>query len=114
MNIPLLMFFKLKSRGHDTSRHVLTCFGGAGGQHACTIARILGMKTVFIHRYVPIGLTMYKYFFHLLLFDLMEFRYAGILSAFGMALANVVHETQEPCAKIYGQGNIISGTRAIN
>ncbi|KAM4704893.1 5-oxoprolinase [Rhinophrynus dorsalis] len=38
-----------QAKGHDTSRHVLACFGGAGGQHACAIARSLGMKTVFIH-----------------------------------------------------------------
>lgn len=28
-------------------------------------------------------------------------RYSGILSAYGLALADVVHESQEPCAKIY-------------
>ena len=39
-----------EARGHDTSRHVLACFGGAGGQHACSIARSLGMASVFIHR----------------------------------------------------------------
>ena len=39
-----------QAKGYDTSRHVLACFGGAGGQHACAIARALGMKTVFIHR----------------------------------------------------------------
>lgn len=39
-----------EARGHDTSRHVLACFGGAGGQHACSIARSLGMSSVFIHR----------------------------------------------------------------
>nr|CAD7404141.1 unnamed protein product [Timema cristinae] len=66
-----------QAKGYDTSRHVLACFGGAGGQHACSIARSLGMKTVFVHKY------------------------AGILSAYGMALADVVHEAQEPCAKIY-------------
>lgn len=66
-----------QARGHDTSRHVLACFGGAGGQHACAIARSLGMATVFIHKY------------------------SGILSAFGMALADVVHEAQEPCALEY-------------
>ena len=66
-----------QAKGHDTSKHVLSCFGGAGGQHACAIARSLGMKTVFIHRY------------------------AGILSAYGMALADVVHEAQEPCAYTY-------------
>ncbi|XP_049939893.1 5-oxoprolinase [Schistocerca serialis cubense] len=68
-----------QAKGYDTSRHVLACFGGAGGQHACSIARALGMGTVFVHKY------------------------AGILSAFGMALADVVHEAQEPCAKLYEQ-----------
>ncbi|KAM4688297.1 5-oxoprolinase isoform 1-T2 [Discoglossus pictus] len=68
-----------QAKGHDTSRHVLACFGGAGGQHACAIARSLGMKTVFIHKY------------------------GGILSAFGMALADVVHEAQEPCSLEYNQ-----------
>jgi 5-oxoprolinase (ATP-hydrolysing) len=32
------------------------------------------------------------------------FRYAGILSAYGMALADVVHETQEPSAVKYREG----------
>ncbi|XP_069477903.1 5-oxoprolinase [Ambystoma mexicanum] len=68
-----------QAKGHDTSRHILACFGGAGGQHACAIARSLGMKTVFIHRY------------------------SGILSAFGMALADVVHEAQEPCSMAYAE-----------
>jgi len=36
------------------------------------------------------------------LFDVT--RYAGILSAYGMALADVVHEAQEPCAVVYSQG----------
>ncbi|XP_062900752.1 5-oxoprolinase [Mobula hypostoma] len=66
-----------QAKGHDTSRHMLACFGGAGGQHACAIARSLGMKTVFIHKY------------------------SGILSAYGMALADVVHEAQEPCSLVY-------------
>mmetsp|Transcript_1761 Transcript_1761/g.2874 ORF Transcript_1761/g.2874 Transcript_1761/m.2874 type:complete len:1237 (-) Transcript_1761:767-4477(-) len=61
-------------RGFDISKHVLACFGGAGGQHACAIARALGMKTVFIHRF------------------------SGILSAFGIGLADVVEDEQEPCA----------------
>jgi 5-oxoprolinase (ATP-hydrolysing) len=59
-----------EARGFDCSKHVLACFGGAGGQHACAIARQLGMKTVFVHRY------------------------ASILSAVGMGLASVVHEAQ--------------------
>jgi 5-oxoprolinase (ATP-hydrolysing) len=35
-------------------------------------------------------------------------KYAGILSAYGMALADVVHEAQEPCAKVYEPGKIVS------
>ncbi|XP_066600617.1 5-oxoprolinase [Prorops nasuta] len=66
-----------QGKGQDTSKHVLACFGGAGGQHACAIARSLGMSTVFIHKY------------------------AGILSAYGMALADVVQDVQEPSAEIY-------------
>ncbi|XP_071957987.1 5-oxoprolinase-like [Antedon mediterranea] len=70
-----------QAKGHDTSRHILACFGGAGGQHACAIARSLGMTTVFIHKY------------------------SGILSAYGMALADVVCESQEPCALPYQKDN---------
>ncbi|VDK57371.1 unnamed protein product, partial [Gongylonema pulchrum] len=32
-----------QGRGHDTSKHTLACFGGAGGQHACAIAKKLGV-----------------------------------------------------------------------
>lgn len=39
-------------QGYDTTAHALACFGGAGGQHACAIARALGMKEIFVHRYV--------------------------------------------------------------
>ncbi|XP_057214169.1 5-oxoprolinase isoform X1 [Triplophysa rosa] len=66
-----------QAKGHDTSEHVLACFGGAAGQHACAIARALGMKTVFIHKY------------------------SGVLSAYGLALADVVEELQEPCSLQY-------------
>ncbi|VVE49272.1 5-oxoprolinase [Pandoraea aquatica] len=51
-------------RGHDVSRYVLTTFGGAGGQHACGVADALGMTKVFAH---PL---------------------AGVLSAYGMGLAD--------------------------
>lgn len=33
-------------------------------------------------------------------------KYAGILSAYGMALADVVHEAQEPCAKPYNKASL--------
>jgi 5-oxoprolinase (ATP-hydrolysing) len=62
----------------------LACFGGAGGQHACAIARSLGIKIVFIHKY------------------------AGILSAYGLALADVVEEAQEPSIEIYNEGNVFT------
>jgi 5-oxoprolinase (ATP-hydrolysing) len=52
-------------RGYDVSEYVLCCFGGAGGQHACLIADALGMQEVFLHPY------------------------AGVLSAYGMGLADV-------------------------
>jgi len=51
-------------RGHDVTRYTLACFGGAGGQHACLVADALGMDRVMIH---PL---------------------AGVLSAFGMGLAD--------------------------
>ncbi len=36
------------ARGHDARDHALVVFGGAGGQHACAVARRLGMKRVYI------------------------------------------------------------------
>ncbi|MEL6409346.1 MAG: hydantoinase B/oxoprolinase family protein [Pseudomonadota bacterium] len=59
-------------RGHDVTDYTLQCFGGAGGQHACLVADALGMKRVLIHPY------------------------AGVLSAFGMGLAQIssMKETQ--------------------
>ncbi|KAL6044826.1 OPLA oxoprolinase [Balamuthia mandrillaris] len=71
-----------EARGYDPSKHVLACFGGAGGQHACAIARMLGMHTVFIHRF------------------------AGILSAYGLGLADIVEESQEACAMEYNAENV--------
>ncbi|KDD76224.1 hydantoinase B/oxoprolinase, partial [Helicosporidium sp. ATCC 50920] len=65
-------------RGYDASKHVLACFGGAGAQHACAVAQALGIKTVFVHRC------------------------AGILSAVGIGLAEVVHEAREPLAESLG------------
>jgi len=51
-------------KGHDVGDFVLQCFGGAAGQHACLVADDLGMRTVMIHPY------------------------AGVLSAYGMGLAD--------------------------
>ena len=59
-----------EAKGYDASTHILACFGGAGAQHACAIAQSLGMRTVFVHRF------------------------AGILSAYGLGLADIVDECQ--------------------
>ena len=53
------------ARGHDAAQYTLTSFGGAGGQHCCAIADQLGMRRILIH---PL---------------------AGLLSAFGIGLAEV-------------------------
>ncbi len=50
-------------RGYDLGEYVLCCFGAAGGQHACRLAEALGIPQVLIHPY------------------------AGVLSAYGMGLA---------------------------
>ena len=52
-------------RGYDVTNYALCCFGGAGAQVACLIADTLGMKKIFLHPY------------------------AGVLSAYGMGLADV-------------------------
>jgi 5-oxoprolinase (ATP-hydrolysing) len=51
-------------RGHDVTAYTLCCFGGAAGQHACLVADALAIRRVFIH---PL---------------------AGVLSAYGMGLAD--------------------------
>ncbi len=64
-------------RGFDIKEHVLATFGGAGPQHACALARSLGIGDIFIHRH------------------------AGILSAYGMGLADVVVDRQVPSSWTY-------------
>ena len=64
-------------RGFDITKHALACFGGAGPQHACAMARALGITKVYVHRY------------------------GGILSAYGLSMADAVVEEQEPAKEIY-------------
>lgn len=66
-----------EAKGHDTSKHRLATFGGAGGQHAVAIAESLGIRQVLVHRY------------------------SSVLSAYGMALADVVDESQVPESEIW-------------
>lgn len=39
-----------EQRGFMTSDHNLSCFGGAGGQHATALAALLGMHVVIVHK----------------------------------------------------------------
>jgi 5-oxoprolinase (ATP-hydrolysing) len=39
-----------EQRGFRTSAHNLSCFGGAGGQHATALAALLGMHNVIVHK----------------------------------------------------------------
>jgi len=58
-------------QGHDVTTYALTVFGGAGGQHACLVADALGMTTIFSHPY------------------------GGVLSAYGMGLADQIDIRQQ-------------------
>ncbi len=64
-------------RGFDIKEHILATFGGAGPQHACAIGRVLGISRIFIHRF------------------------SGILSAYGIGLADVVVERQKPSSRVF-------------
>jgi len=63
-------------RGYDVSRYTLCCFGGAGGQHACRVADSLAMTRIFIHPH------------------------AGVLSAYGMGLADVIAMRERAVEKV--------------
>jgi 5-oxoprolinase (ATP-hydrolysing) len=60
------------ARGYDVREHVLVAFGGAGGGHACAVARALGMTRALVH---PL---------------------AGVLSAWGISLARVRRHAARP------------------
>ncbi|MET0794929.1 MAG: hydantoinase B/oxoprolinase family protein [Polyangiaceae bacterium] len=61
------------ARGFDVREHALVVFGGAGGQHACALSRLLEIEQVVFH---PL---------------------AGVLSAYGLALADLTeHAVHDP------------------
>ena len=66
-------------RGYDVSDYTLCCFGGAAGQHACLVADALGMKTILSHPF------------------------AGVLSAYGMGLADTVVDRQQAVEAVLEQ-----------
>jgi 5-oxoprolinase (ATP-hydrolysing) len=59
------------ARGYDVQDHALCCFGGAAPQHACAIALALGIRMVLLHPH------------------------AGVLSAYGMGLADMIQTSGE-------------------
>ncbi|KAJ5679955.1 hypothetical protein N7462_008199 [Penicillium macrosclerotiorum] len=71
-----------EARGFETASHHLACFGGAGGQHACSVADSLGISRIIIHKY------------------------SSVLSAYGLALAEVVTESQEPVSSEYQSSHL--------
>ena len=75
-------------RGYDVTRYALNCFGGAGGQHACLVADALGMTTVLIH---PLS---------------------GLLSAYGMGLAEIRATRAEALDRPLGQASDAIGVTA--
>ena len=77
-----------EAKGHDTSQHRLATFGGAGGQHAVAIAESLGIKQILVHRY------------------------SSVLSAYGMALADVVDESQVPSSQTWAnEGDVVDALK---
>lgn len=72
-----------EAKGYEASNHRLATFGGAGGQHAIAIAESLGIHQVLLHKY------------------------SSVLSAYGMALADVVDEKQIPEYKVWSDEVIV-------
>lgn len=66
------------AKGVDPRDYVLVAFGGAAGQHACSVARELGMREALIHR------------------D------AGLLSAYGIGLADITRHRVAAVYQPYG------------
>ncbi|MEZ4224022.1 MAG: hydantoinase B/oxoprolinase family protein [Polyangiaceae bacterium] len=78
-------------RGHDPRGHCLVVFGGAGGQHACALARRLGLSRVAFH---PWG---------------------GVLSAYGMGLAKTAaHGELDAHARVVSDASHQEWNRALD
>ncbi|MCX7360195.1 MAG: hydantoinase B/oxoprolinase family protein [Alphaproteobacteria bacterium] len=67
-------------RGYNPTEYALVAFGGAGGQHACAVADAVGVETILLH---PL---------------------AGVLSAWGIGLANVRAVVESTIEKKLSEG----------
>ena len=78
------------ARGYDVTGYTLQCFGGAGGQHACLVADALGMTRVFVH---PL---------------------AGVLSAYGMGLADQIAMRERSIERPLDEGGLGAARAALD
>lgn len=77
-----------EGKGYPTKDHNLAAFGGAGGQHAVAIARNLDIEKVAVHKY------------------------SSLLSAYGIALADITLDKLKPLGVVFEEESInyIQGT----
>ncbi len=66
------------ARGYDVRDYILAAFGGAGPQHACSVARELGIEKILIHPY------------------------GSVLSAYGIGMADVEKFGEHAVGRLYG------------
>ncbi|WP_341328247.1 hydantoinase B/oxoprolinase family protein [Methylotuvimicrobium sp. KM2] len=66
-------------KGYDVSEYALCCYGAAAGQHACAVADRLGMRRIILHPF------------------------AGVLSAYGMGLADLRTVRQKALEQPWGK-----------
>lgn len=76
-------------RGHDVREHAMIVFGGAGGQHACAVARLLGVRTLVFH---PL---------------------AGVLSAWGMGAARVGWHGEMDAGQVVLAEGVLAGLEGL-
>jgi 5-oxoprolinase (ATP-hydrolysing) len=76
-------------RGYDVTKYTLVSFGGAGGQHACLVADALGMRKALIH---PL---------------------AGVLSAYGMGLADITAMREASVEQVLEVGQLDACERVL-
>ncbi|OMJ22197.1 hypothetical protein AYI69_g5478 [Smittium culicis] len=78
-----------EERGFEPETHVLAAFGGAGAQFACSVANILNIKSVFVHRK------------------------SSVLSAYGLSLSEVVEEKQVPSASFLSNDSEMASVQVV-
>ncbi len=96
-------------RGYDVTEYTLNCFGGAGGQHACLVADALGMNRVFLHPFAGV-LSAYG----MGLAEIRSLRKAQVEKPFGAAAETMVREAAAAVSEAVGTEIIAQGVAAEN